>query len=298
MSLFTIPLVVLSLLAVLLKIKNKNYDFKKNSFSLLLTAGVVVYLIISTLLLIYFDKNLDFIIPNIDWHFEYLRALDINIRFIISILTFIGSIIYSRTILTRYIINPGWKKLADNEKLLSLVTLFLLLINIFYYQLGDKYLLALLPFILITIGNNMKFYLEKFNSTIIILCLVLMIVPIFYTKKYLEIAELYWRAGEILVSRNIDPNIIFNNKLPWDLFYNYQDYVMDVENNWHKNKFDPITHYRENQYPLRKKRAKYLVISDVEFYNKFPPNDWVIIEKINHKILSINIVVVIAKKKK
>jgi len=294
LALFTLPLVLLLVPIFIVKLSGKynNSNYRYNNFTLLLTC--TSYFIGSS---IYFGlvENLPIFIPNIDWHFNYLRQTNFEIKFIITSLTTSGAILYSTVILSRYITNLRIRRLQANEIYLILITLFLLLFVILYVQFADRYLINFLPFILIIIGVTFKNYLHKHFRAIISLILITMIFPIMETKNLLAKSEAYWSAGGYLLSQGVEHSDITSGSWTWDAYYNWNDYIYEIRDDWELEKFNPIEDFWDNRWPSRGKCTTYLIT----YKNENDTPDWQVLKvfEYNHNILSKKFVYAVRKKK-
>ncbi|NWJ97889.1 MAG: glycosyltransferase family 39 protein [Chloroflexi bacterium] len=228
LALFCLPLVALILLRQVSKFRR---------FRLLETAqsgdaaqfGTSIYLLLG---LAYgrFIKKGTWLMPYLPWNFDLLGEGRFR-GIITTLLTFTGAILFGPIFSRRFTCRQAWKERPVHQHLLDLTSLFLLLFHLLYFQIGDEYLLVLLPFALIALGRYLKEELLRFKIPLVVICLLLLLVSSAWTRGRLAEVEAFWKGGEYLRAIGVAPREI-SSFWTWYCYYSFEEYL--TETNYRK----------------------------------------------------------------
>lgn len=142
--------------------------------------------------------------PYLDWCFGGLRRMDVLPRAILTAITAAGGFSIGRLVVLRYAAG-GWTSLPPYERFLDLCTFFLLLMRLVFYQIGDEYLLELLPFILLVAGRHLGPSLCRHRKGLTAMCLACLVVAALWTRGIMAEKEALWTAAESLRLSGVEP---------------------------------------------------------------------------------------------
>lgn len=231
LALFSLPFVFLGLLAF-------AYELKRGLFHSLEPRCVWPNIILPAVLGLYilagiayarFGKHLCclvyWLMPCLPWNFA-LRRTGLQ-RGLLTLVTLMGAILVARVFVLRYSRSQGWSRVPPGERLLDLVTFFLFIFHLVFFQIGDEYLLVFLPFMLIALARHLRDWLNRFSVTTVAACLAMLVASAMWTRGLLESSEAYWQAGEFLRSTGVQSDWIFGS-WTWVSYYRFQDYVAEA----------------------------------------------------------------------
>jgi hypothetical protein len=177
-------------------------------------------------------------LPSLPWNFRQLAEWPDWLRATLTILTTVGAVLFARIFALRYINVGGWKRLASSELLLDLVTFFMLVLELIFFQIGDEYFLVFLPFVLIVVGLHLKDWLNRNRRAIYVACLLALIVSAMWTRDQIARSEAIWQGAESVRESGVEPNRILG-LWTWNSYYGlFEDYLTSIH-------YDPRTDISE-----------------------------------------------------
>jgi Dolichyl-phosphate-mannose-protein mannosyltransferase len=229
--LFCLPFVFLTFFALAYDIKAKALHSLHNrsiKFDVLVVGLLTVYIMASMAYGRLF-KNVSLLMPYVPWNFGFLGDLDQPERGVLTLFTSIGAVLFGWMFVLRYFGSGGLVRLPINERLLDLVTLFLLVQQLIFYKFGDEYLLVFLPFALIVAGRRLGSWISCHRRTTGLACLVMVIACAMWTRGLLEKAEASWSAGEFVRKSGVQSNQVYGSWV-WNCYYGaFNDYLAEID---------------------------------------------------------------------
>ena len=223
--------------------------------------------------LIVVSKDFPPLMPYLNWNFDALR-LNVAFEIVLTVITLVGALLFGFIFLQSYK-KASWQLKPTHLKLLDLVTLFLVLLQLFYVQFGDEYLLALIPFSLITVGSYLKDWLERFQRVFAVGCLLLLLLSATWTRGLLSAEETYWRASESVRLSGVSPDLVFS-RWTWICYYSFDEYLKTRDNTRDIDFGDIFTKWL----PERRKQTQYLITEET---NPPPGENWQLMQQFNYQ---------------
>jgi 4-amino-4-deoxy-L-arabinose transferase-like glycosyltransferase len=169
-----------------------------------LALGLVIWLVGTTVLGTFVLKRL-WIMPILPWNFQDLESWPEGFGVALTLITLSGAFLFGRIFLLRYLPGGKWHQAADHERLLDWVTLFLLLLQITFFQFGDEYLLHLLPFALIVVGLHVSSWMDQLRWPTVGRAVALLVVGALWVRGAQSEAQATWTAEDSLVAKGVQP---------------------------------------------------------------------------------------------
>ena len=288
LAFFSIPLVFLALLAFTFELKQAMFNKKESRFSKL---KVILPMVLTAYILFgiiygHFANDLPLFMPQIfEWNFEFLQGIGNLERGVLTLITSIGAILFARIFLLRYSSCQGWRTVSTNGRLIDLVTFFLLISHLIYIQIGDRYFLVFLPYTLIAVGLHLGKWMNRFNFTTAIACLIMLVFSTIWTRGILERSEAYWKGGEFVRSIGMKPNQIHGD-WTWNSYYRFSDYVAEVRDHpLNDFNYDLVSDYFYHWLEEQREHAQFWILDTEALDNTPPPADekWEVLKEIPYK---------------
>jgi Dolichyl-phosphate-mannose-protein mannosyltransferase len=259
--LFCLPFAFLTFFALAYEIKAKRLHPLNNrsvKFDVLVVGVLTVYIMTSMAYGRLF-KNVSLLMPYLPWNFSFLGDLDWPERGVLTLFTTMGAVLFGWMFVLRYFGSRCLVRLPLNERLLDLVTLFLLLEQLIFYKFGDEYLLVFLPFVLIVAGRRLGSWINCHRTATGLACLVMLIACAMWTRGLLEKAEASWSAGEFVRKTGVQPSQIYGSWV-WNCYYGaFNDYLAEIgDRELSMNSFTSDFHRWRSE---RKKQAQFLILA-------------------------------------
>jgi hypothetical protein len=254
LALYALPLVVV---AVLMRSSDQSRPRWVS-----LTGGPIGigFLIVCTLTLWAGARSLGrpFIMPLTEWNLAPIASWPAPLPALLTaILLLLAGWLCSATVrryteTTRAPVDAG-------EKLLDIFTLFLLAVQLIYVQFSDRYLLVLLPYVLIVVGREISsrgvphaYVLQRGLA----LTLVMLTVSAAWERDTLARAEALWKGGEWLRVQGVSPEQIHSESWEWEYYQGSFD-------RWLASQPDPtaadFNDFFDRFWPEAWRNARYLV---------------------------------------
>jgi hypothetical protein len=192
----------------------------------IILAAITVFILFSALIG-FLRKDTDLLMPYLPWHFHWLKPLGVTVQLGLTIFTIIGAILFGRILVLRYLFDQDFGQKLTRLQLLDFLILLLISYNLFLFRLTDRYLVHLLPFILLLLGRHLGKYLAPFRSVILVACLVTLTGSTLWTRQCLERSEAEWRSCMFLVDKGIEPEKI-SGPWWWDAQTSFDEYLSNV----------------------------------------------------------------------
>jgi hypothetical protein len=141
------------------------------------------------------------VIPIIGWSLDSIAARP-HLAVALTLIVLVGAIFYARAIVLRYA-GGSWREIPDHERLLDAATLVLLALQITYFQFFDRYLLPILPFVLIVVARRAGDVMDRFARPTVAVLLAASVAILLYVRNMLSFNQAVWAGGESLVARGV-----------------------------------------------------------------------------------------------
>jgi len=196
-------------------------------FNVILPSAVAIY-ILTGMLYGRFANHRSVLMPYLQ-SFAILQDMGRLERGILTLVTSLGAILFARIFILRYSDSQGWRRVSPSERLIDLVTLFLLILELVFCLFDDRYLFVFLPFTLIVVGRHLRSWLNRFRITTAIACLamLMLVASAMWTRGLVAVEEALWQGCEFVRSTGMQPKRIYGSGT-WICYYRFQDYVAEV----------------------------------------------------------------------
>lgn len=122
-----------------------------------------------------------------------------------------------------------FSRAALHEKLLYLAAFFSFVLIIVFFQIGDEYLLVLMPFALFAVGTQIRDQLSRYGWLVIPVSIVGLVLVAFFTRYQLAASEAEWRAADAIFATGI-PEREISVYWTWNAYHDaFDDYVASKE---------------------------------------------------------------------
>ena len=199
--------------------------------------------------------------PFLPWNFELLKHLP-KLAICATVIAVAGGTLFAPRLLRRVLcVSDRPRDVA--ERMLDATALCLFLFMLMFFQLGDEYLLAFLPFVAIVIGRQLETTLLRWHGTFTAVCLILLIGAAVWTREELCRSEAIWTLAEQLHAQGIPTENI--SEYPyggwaWAGYYHFDDYAREVPPTAHSTFSDVFVRW----VPQMRQRAEYWIVHDLQ----------------------------------
>ncbi|MEP7358282.1 MAG: glycosyltransferase family 39 protein, partial [Anaerolineales bacterium] len=197
------------------------------------------------------------VMPFMNWYFG---EISVPLRLAITLATSVGAIRLFQLVFRRYTDTPPFSAFPASRQFLDFVALFFVLEIFAFFQVGDEYLLVLLPYILIVISQRLQQHLERapYRIAAIGLLFVSLGLGSLWTRAVLSASEAKWRGGELARAAGALPTQISQNWI-WNSYYGMFDEFLLADDNSHR--YDVASFFQE-WVPARAREAEYVVAEE------------------------------------
>ncbi|MDE3050911.1 MAG: glycosyltransferase family 39 protein, partial [Nitrospirota bacterium] len=259
LALFTLPLVCVALVAVTCTIiRADSLDSKctKGDKHYLFLLVILTLYILSGILALHIANHWPRLMPSIPWDFTFLFQLGDLSRVTVTLITALGAILYAFIIVARFRDDHIEAGIRKSERLVDYVFVFLLAEVALYSTLADRYIVVLLPCVLIMVGRYIGGWLDRFSMAVGIACVTMLIVSALWTRERLEREEAGWKGAESLLAARVQPSEVFGFD-PWNFYRGAtHDYLAEVG----EARIESFKDFWSRWYPERRKRARFLIV--------------------------------------
>jgi hypothetical protein len=210
------------------------------------------------------------LMPYLLWNLGLLQEGSTSLRFGLTVLTFSGGCVVAYAIGRTLIPLKRVQNMPDHERLLHVTYVFILATVLLFIQMGDEYLLILLPYALIAAGKALGPLMER-HPRVLLACNVLMLaVSSLWTHGLLSVNEARWAVAETIVrERGVDPLDVYCT-WKWTSYHGLKDYGSGAE----RPLYGTQEEFFSDWLPSYQAAADYWIVDD-----PIPPNgeSWEII---------------------
>lgn len=255
LALFSLPFVALALLRLAVESRAGSADRTRAAIGrrdVIILALFAAYIAAG---IVYGHIGLGFpwLMPYLPWNFEQLRA-SVLVTGLLTAATSTGAVLLGWIIASRYRNRAGWNKVTPPERLIDLVTLFLLGQHLIFFKIGDQYLIGLLPFALIVTARHLGTWLDRLATATAAVTFAMLLACAIWVRGILVYQEARWTAAELIRESGIAPLQIYGS-WTWNSYYTFQDYLREID----YQTVDDFTDYFDHWLPERERRAEFLV---------------------------------------
>ena len=165
--------------------------------------------------------------PYLYWNLDLVARWSLPARALLSLSTILGGVLLGRLFVQRYAAGESWRSLPRQQRLLDLVTLFLFVAQLLFYQIGDEYLIVFLPFTLIVIGQHLARRPRRHWAAAAVASAAMVIVGALWTRGLLEANEAEWRGAEMVRLAGVAPDQVYG-PWTWNAYYGFDDYLAEA----------------------------------------------------------------------
>jgi 4-amino-4-deoxy-L-arabinose transferase-like glycosyltransferase len=179
------------------------------------------------------------VMPIIGWSFD-LMAKYPYLAVALTVVVFAGAVFYARAVILRYA-SGSWREISGHEALLDAVTLCSLVLQITYFQFFDRYLLPMLPFVLIVVARRAGDCLDRFARHTVALLAAATAAVLLYVRNQLVFNEAVWASSNSLVAQGVPAQQI-SSSWEWAFYHGaFDDYLRAYDG--HPPGTDPREHF-------------------------------------------------------
>lgn len=193
--------------------------------------------------------------PILGWSFDFIANWP-HLAIALTVIMLVGAVFYARAIMLRYA-SGCWREIPDHERLLDAATLGLLVLQITYFQFFDRYLLPLLPFVLIVVARRAGNLLDRLARHTLALALAAMVGMAVFVRGVLSNNEAVWAGGDSLLARGVPAEQI-STTWAWACYHGAFDDFIDAYGG-HPPGDDPRYRFMADWLPRMGKSALYAV---------------------------------------
>ncbi len=257
LALFCWPFVFLVLVVLALRVREARRGDSLESVVVnrdVVVVGIVALYVIGGMVYGRYGKGVSWLMPYIPWNFWSLEASGGFERTLVTLATGLGGVVVARVVALRYVGRQGWASVPPGERLLDLVTGYLLVLHLLFVQFGDRYLLGVLPFTLIVMGQHLGSWLNRLKIIAVVACLGMLIASGVWTRRLLAGQEAVWKGAEFVRMSGVEASEIWAS-LPWVFYYRFGDYITEIG---HRELVDYADLF-QRWLPEQQRRARFVV---------------------------------------
>jgi 4-amino-4-deoxy-L-arabinose transferase-like glycosyltransferase len=253
MALYSLPFVLWSAVALVRDVRQGSQEVNSipRAWDIGLSAAFLIYLILVMI-------KMGRIMPIIPYNFLEVERIGLILQIPITVITTIGCVLCFRILLRRYFDIRSWAALPPQERFLDITTLLLLIFHLFFHSFFDKYLLFLVPFILIVVGRYLQERDLRIHGWAVLATIIILVLSAMWTRANLERQEAHWKAGEQLKAAGIPVAEIYGS-WQWIAHYRFHEYIREIGGRVAPNLGDLFDRWMPEQY----KAACYAVVADI-----------------------------------
>ncbi|MEW6531617.1 MAG: glycosyltransferase family 39 protein [Thermodesulfobacteriota bacterium] len=214
-------------------------------------------------------------IPYVPWYFGSIEGFGSVGRFFLSAITLSGGVLYGYLFISRYLSSEQRRRISAPQRLLDFVTAFFFFEVLLFFQIGDAYLLPLLPFTLIVAGRAIQPQMARFAKPAIAFSLVMLVLSAAWTRGLLADDEASWQAAERLVKQGKSPQEICA-EWPWVSYYRFNEFLVEAG-------YPPalgVNRFFEEWLPQKRHEARFWITPDK---NDPPGEQWRIVDEVPYR---------------
>ena len=226
-------------------------------------------LVVGALLYNVYVKGESWTVPYMDFNLQALHQVPV-LGWLVTLVAVPGGILFGAVIWERVGGLARWRALPLHERFVDVVTLFLLVYQLLFFNLGDRYLFVLLPFSMLVMGRYLQPCLANLQLLLITSGIIVIMLTAMITRFYQAEQEAEWKASDYALSLGANPSQIFG---PWGWYcsYNFPNYLDENLNT------ADIYYMFEVWLPQRERTAKYIITDDP---NRLSDENWKVVKTI------------------
>jgi hypothetical protein len=220
----------------------------------------LIFLVLSAAALLTGAKVLarPLVMPLIDWNLAAISSWPHPLSVCLTVILVFLSAWLCSAIVRRYR-DPNRRPSGPAERLLDAFSLFLLVDQLLYVQFSDRYLLPLLPFVLIVVGREL--WLDGPISRghlrgALALTLATLMISTAWERDTLARGEALWSGGNWLLAKGVTPEQVHSESWEWEYYQGSFD-------RWLGSQVDPdkadFNDFFDRFWPEAWRNARYLV---------------------------------------
>ena len=248
MGVFAMPLAIVCVLGVIGGgIKRVELKVPPLVICGILIAGAILYNVIV--------KKDSWTVPYIAFTLQALSQVPV-LGWLVTLVAVPGGLIFGAVIWQRVGTLANWRQLPLEQRFLDVVTLFLLVYHLLFFNLGERYLFVLTPFTLIVVGRYAQPGLKRLQFPFVVAGCIIILLTAIITRFHQSEQAAEWEGSNYALSLGATPLKVFG---PWGWYcsYNLSDYL--------KQNPDPadLNYMFDVWLPRRSREADYLVVDNL-----------------------------------
>ncbi|MEW6111886.1 MAG: glycosyltransferase family 39 protein [Thermodesulfobacteriota bacterium] len=283
MALFSLPLVPIVFVRVLSGFRASvggpenrasSWDRLHAGIRVAIVVGLALYVAFGMLIGPFFGA-MAHMIPYVPWYFGSIEGFGSVGRFFLSAITISGGVLYGYLFISRYLSSEQRRRISAPQRLLDFVTAFFFFEVLLFFQIGDAYLLPLLPFTLIVAGRALQPRMARFAKSAIAFSLIMLVLSAAWTRGLLADDEASWQAAERLVKQGVRPQEICA-EWPWVSYYRFNEFLVEAG-------YPPalgVNRFFEEWLPQKRHEARFWITPDK---NDPPGEHWRIVDEVPYR---------------
>lgn len=249
MAFFALPFIFLPVIGGMHRDNVQQPGTRRWLVPTVIAACMVVALVYSRL-----HTSIPSSMPLIDSNFDSLwAAFGSHSRLLLTVLTTVGGSLAASCFISRYRVE--WPKLSPHERLLDFVTAGAALEILAYSNFTERYLLPLLPCVLIVLGRKCAPQLREHGRLIAASCVLIALVSAIYTRIDLARGEALWKGGDIAL-RAAAPQETVSGSDEWNGFHYTDAFLAQNGSSIDFRKYDDVV---DDWFLKQRERANYIV---------------------------------------
>jgi 4-amino-4-deoxy-L-arabinose transferase-like glycosyltransferase len=224
MALFSLPVGVVALIDFFSARQRAQQDKRAARLNLAIFGSVIVFNVAMSLVGM-LALGQPGIMPYVPWDVHDITSVPLWVLLSLTVLTTILSGLLVLLIARRHI----WaaEPLSPAERLIDWWALCMFTISMPYYQLGDRYVLGLLPYVLIVLGRAIKGWPGRWRWPSLTVGIALLLASGLWVRGTISALEAQWQAAESLRARGVDVHQIIAAR-EWNAYYGaFDEYLAD-----------------------------------------------------------------------
>jgi hypothetical protein len=165
--------------------------------------------------------------PYLPWNFDAVTRWPAAARAAITVLASIGAVALARIFWLRWFGAGGWRAMSPAARFVDLASLFVMSLHMVLYQLGDEYLLVLLPLTLMALARHIPTQRTWSVRLAAAGCIVVWGLSAEWTRASLAAGEAQWQAAEGLCQAGI-PRKQVCGPWTWVAYDRFDDYLQRI----------------------------------------------------------------------
>jgi hypothetical protein len=167
------------------------------------------------------------LMPYLPWNFGFLACQPHWVRMALTLATAMGGIALGRIFCLRWFGPGGWRTLSDGDRLVDLFSVCIIGMHLVFFQLGDEYILTLVPFTLLAVVRRIKDRLAVVYAPFVAAFILVWVASAEWTRSSLAAEEAQWQSAEALVRQGAAVEKVYG-PWTWTAYYRFDGYLKDI----------------------------------------------------------------------